>query len=128
MLADLVADWEIPPFLRLCLAVLGENVFDELGAQRVERLVRFFVQINVQVSGNRIFAGIGRLSGRTVALCPIKCSQWDRADAFRLVAEAGIADCEFIVSNVPNDLCRTGLLLPDSLYLPLYKTVVLKNS
>ena len=100
MLADFIGDREIPAFFRECLAVLGENVFDELGAQRAEQLAWFFVQINVQVAGDWVFAGIGRFSGRIVAFCAIICSQWDRADAFRLVAEAGIADREFVVSNV----------------------------
>jgi hypothetical protein len=75
MLADLIADWEIPAFFRSRLAVLGENVFDELGAQLVERLVQRFVQINVQVAGDRIFARIGRFSGRSVALCAMALSR-----------------------------------------------------
>jgi hypothetical protein len=90
--ADLIGDREETAFLRLCLAVLGENVFDELGAQRVKPLVRLFVQINVQVSCDWVLARIGRFRGRIVTFFAIRGSQWDGADAGRLVAEAGVAD------------------------------------
>lgn len=71
MLADFIGDREVPAFFGQRLAVFGENMLDELGARRVKRLVRFLVQINVQVSGDWVFARIGRFSGRIVAFCAI---------------------------------------------------------
>jgi hypothetical protein len=66
VLANLIGDREEPSFLRLRLPVFREDVSDELRAQRVKRLVGVFVQINIQVPCDWIFAGVGGFGGRVV--------------------------------------------------------------
>ena len=84
------------------LTLLGQHVLDEFSAQRIQRLVRILVQVDVEETGERIFAPIGVLRRRLNAVT-LFLSERNRADIGRLVANARIANRELVAGDALND-------------------------
>lgn len=108
MFAYFVGDRVKAALFGLLLAVFGEDVFYEFGAQRIECLGRLLVDVHIEVTGDRVLAGKGRLGGGVIAGPTVVGSQRDRANAIGLVADAGIANREFITGDALYDGLRTG--------------------
>ena len=110
-LADFLGDRVIAAFFRLRLAVLGQNIFDELGARRVERFAGLFVHVDIEITRKRVFSGKHGFNGSVVAFRAEKHRERNSADAVRLVAETGISDREFVARDALDNRLRTDLQL-----------------
>jgi hypothetical protein len=101
---------EAAPY-RFLLALFAEDVLEKLGAQRIERLFRILVHVDIQVPRKRVptteRGGFRGFNARP----PAKGSERNGAYAVGPESDAGIADRESVAGNISDDRLRACLQL-----------------
>src|SRR5206468_4305660 len=110
------------------LALPGQDKLCELARQRVERLARRTVDVDVEEARQRVLPRVRVLGRRVDALAALFLRERHRADARGGVPDAAVADPAAVDGDALNDGRRARLLLHGVLEVAVLQGVLLEEA